>query len=76
MDVTWLCRPAPDSPALFAELIGGDGHFSVWPRRNQLRLGQRYASGSMTVRTRWTGLQVTDRLCGGLVRLVEGRVPL
>lgn len=29
----------------------------------------------MSVRTRWTGLQVTGGLAGGLVRSVEGRVP-
>ncbi|WP_189152673.1 trehalase-like domain-containing protein [Lentzea pudingi] len=74
-DVTWLCQPAPDSPALFASLLGGDGHFSVRPQRNQLPLGQQYAPGTMSVRTRWTGLQVTDSLSGGLVRSVEGRVP-
>ncbi|MEV6717818.1 trehalase-like domain-containing protein [Lentzea sp. NPDC051208] len=45
------------------------------PRRNQLPLGQRYASGTEFVRTRWTGLQVTDSSAGGLVRSVEGREP-
>ncbi|MCP2241640.1 Glucoamylase (glucan-1,4-alpha-glucosidase), GH15 family [Lentzea aerocolonigenes] len=74
-DVTWLCQPAPDSPALFAKLLGGEGHFSIRPRKDQLPLGQRYAPGCMTVQTRWTGLQVTDRLAGGLVREVDGRVP-
>lgn len=74
-DVTWLCHPAPDSPALFAALLGGSGHFSVRPQKDQLPLGQRYAPGTMTVQTRWTGLRVTDHLASALVRTVEGRVP-
>jgi hypothetical protein len=74
-DVTWLCHPAPDSPALFAALLGGSGHFSVRPQKDQLPLGQRYVPGTMTVQTRWTGLQVTDQLESALVRTVEGRVP-
>ncbi len=74
-DVTWLCHPAPDSPALFAALLGGSGHFSVRPQKHQLPLGQRYVPGTMTVQTRWTGLQVTDHLAESLVRTVEGRVP-
>ncbi|GAB2831308.1 hypothetical protein JOD27_000906 [Lentzea nigeriaca] len=74
-DVTWLCHPSPDSPALFAALLGGSGHFSVRPQKDQLPLGQRYVPGTMTVQTRWTGLQVTDHLAANLVRTVEGRVP-
>ena len=74
-DVTWLCQPAPDSPALFSRLLGGEGHFSIRPQKDQLPLGQRYASGAMTVQTRWTTLQVTDDLAGGLTRVVEGRAP-
>jgi GH15 family glucan-1,4-alpha-glucosidase len=74
-DVTWLCHPSPDSPALFDRILGGSGHFSIRPQKEQLPLGQRYAPGTMKVRTRWTGLQITDHLAGGLVREVEGRVP-
>ncbi|GAA3629134.1 hypothetical protein GCM10022267_14640 [Lentzea roselyniae] len=74
-DVTWLCHPAPDSPALFAALLGGSGHFSIRPQKDQLPLGQRYVLVAMTVQTRWTGLQVTDHLSAGLVGTVEGRVP-
>jgi GH15 family glucan-1,4-alpha-glucosidase len=74
-DVTWLCHPSPDSPALFAALLGGSGHFSVRPQKDQLPLGQRYAPGTMTVQTRWTGLRVTDHLESSLVRTVEGAAP-
>jgi trehalose-phosphatase len=62
--LTWLCHPKPDSPAIFADLVGGSpaGHFSVAPERGGLPLGQRYRTGTMTVETRWSGLTVTDWL--------------
>jgi trehalose 6-phosphate phosphatase len=62
--VTWFCHPRPDSPAVFADLLGGPdaGHFTVAPRRPALPLGQRYLPGTMTVETRWPGLMVTDYL--------------
>ncbi|HEX5542831.1 MAG TPA: trehalose-phosphatase [Micromonospora sp.] len=62
--ITWLCHPKPDSPAIFADLLGGPtaGHFSVAPARGGLPLGQRYRPGTMTVETRWSGLTVTDWL--------------
>ncbi|HEX6967746.1 MAG TPA: trehalose-phosphatase [Micromonosporaceae bacterium] len=62
--ITWLCHPKPDSPAIFAELLGGStaGYFSVAPARGGLPLGQRYRPGTMTVETRWSGLTVTDWL--------------
>jgi len=62
--LTWLCHPRPDSPAIFADLLGGSpaGHFTIGPDRNGLPLGQRYRPGTMTVETRWSGLTVTDWL--------------
>ncbi|SDZ41403.1 trehalose 6-phosphatase [Micromonospora pattaloongensis] len=62
--VTWLSHPKPDSPAVFADLLGGGpaGHFTVTPDRGGLPLGQRYRPGTMTVETRWSGLTVTDWL--------------
>jgi len=74
-DVTWLCHPEPDSPALFAALLGGAGHFSIRPQKHQPSLGQQYVPGTMTLQTRWAGLRVTDSLGAGLVRAVDGRVP-
>ena len=68
--VTWLCHPRPDSPAIFADLLGDDsaGYFSVAPapdgRPTRCRSGQRYRPGTMTVETRWSGLTVTDWLDG------------
>ncbi|MFC7548858.1 trehalose-phosphatase [Plantactinospora sp. GCM10030261] len=62
--VTWLCHPKPDSPAIFADLLGGNpaGHFSVAPERGGIPLGQRYRTNTMTLETRWSGLTVTDWL--------------
>ncbi|GIG91940.1 trehalose-phosphatase [Plantactinospora endophytica] len=62
--LSWLCHPKPDSPAIFADLVGGHpaGFFSIAPERGGLPLGQRYRPGTMTVETRWSGLTVTDWL--------------
>jgi trehalose-phosphatase len=67
--VTWLCHPRPDSPAIFADLLGdaSAGYFSVGPQRHlpgadSMPLGQRYRPATMTVETRWSGLTVTDWL--------------
>ena len=47
--VTWLCHPRPDSPAVFADLLGGDsaGHFSVAPAP---RGGDRAAGPALPAR--------------------------
>jgi len=85
--VTWLCHPRPDSPAIFADLLGdaSAGYFSVAPARggpDGVRpLGQRYRPGSMSVETRWAGLTVTDWLDGTapdnvFVRVLSGSVPV
>ncbi|GAA1237646.1 trehalose-phosphatase [Prauserella halophila] len=60
--LTWLAHPGPDSAAVFADLLGGDGagHFTIAPHRGGLPLGQRYLPGTMTVETRWSRLLVTD----------------
>ncbi len=62
--LTWMCHPGPDAPAVFADLLGGQGagHFSISPHRNGLPLGQRYLPNTMTVETRWSRLLVTDYL--------------
>ncbi|WP_434219651.1 trehalose-phosphatase [Amycolatopsis nalaikhensis] len=79
--LTWLCHPGPDAPAVFADLLGGEGagHFSIKPHRNGLPLGQRYLPNTMTVETRWSRLLVTDYLepespqhRTDLVRVVSG----
>ncbi|MFF1674377.1 glycoside hydrolase family 15 protein, partial [Nocardiopsis flavescens] len=77
----WLCHPEPDSPALFAELLGGRsaGVFSIAPEHRGLPLGQRYERDTMTVRTRFSRLEVIDYLAEpavagrtDLVRVVTG----
>lgn len=62
--VTWLCAPAPDSPALFADLLGGPeaGAMTVGPGHGGRPIGQRYLPDTMTVETRWAGLTVLDEL--------------
>ncbi len=62
--VCWQCHPSPASAPVFADLLGGRpaGHFSIRPQRDSLPLGQRYLPGTMTLETRWPGLQVTDYL--------------
>ncbi|WP_028462669.1 trehalose-phosphatase [Nocardia sp. 348MFTsu5.1] len=67
-NICWMCHPEPDSAALFAGLLGTDeaGEFSIGPAveggKRPLPLSQRYIDGTMTVRTRWAGLEVTDYL--------------
>ncbi|WP_040702611.1 trehalase-like domain-containing protein, partial [Nocardiopsis ganjiahuensis] len=60
----WFCHPEPDSNALFAEVLGGPraGVFTIAPAHGRMPLGQRYLPGTMTVRTRWSRLSVTDYL--------------
>jgi trehalose 6-phosphate phosphatase len=85
--IVWLCMPRHDSPALFAELLGGPaaGHFSVSAADGAEPSQQKYIAGSMVVQTRWPAFTVTDFLdCSGgrptqragrsdLVRVIEGR---
>ncbi|WP_020496215.1 trehalose-phosphatase [Sciscionella marina] len=79
--VCWMCHPDPDSPAVFADLLGGSsaGHFTVRPEHEGLPLGQRYLPGTMTTETRWSRLLVTDYLDHNtgqhrtdLIRVVSG----
>lgn len=84
--ITWLCAPRADSPAIFAELVGGPsaGYFSVGPRDRTLEAGQRYLREANTLETKWGGLTVTDYMdCSGarpsqragrtdLVRVISG----
>lgn len=80
----WFCHPEPDSNALFAEVLGGRqaGVFAIAPEHGGRPLGQRYLPGTMTVRTRWSRLEVTDYLAHGtpqgrtdLVRVISGVTP-
>lgn len=84
--ITWLCAPRADSPAIFAELVGGPsaGYFVVGPTDSTLEAGQRYMRETNTLETKWGGLTVTDYMdCSGarptqragrtdLVRVISG----
>ena len=87
--ITWMCHPTPDSPAVFADLLGGDlaGHLTVAPIAGGNPLSHRYEPDSLIATTRWAGMEVVDYLdCSGrgsdahggsqLVRAVSSRVPM
>lgn len=62
--VSWYCAPRLDSPALFADLLGGPaaGHFSISPAQGGKALGQRYLDGTLLLETRFEGFRVLDYL--------------
>ncbi|MGI9622671.1 MAG: trehalose-phosphatase [Acidimicrobiales bacterium] len=85
--VTWMCHPRADSPAVFAELVGGPhaGYFSVRPVGDAPPLSQRYLAETLILETRWADLVVTDYLDTSfgrsstpagrtdMIRVLEGR---
>jgi len=85
--VVWACLPRLDSPATFAELLGGPtaGYFEVKSADAAQPQRQRYVTDTFVLETQWPGLTVTDYLdCGGgrafqragrtdLVRVISGR---
>jgi trehalose 6-phosphate phosphatase len=88
--IEWMCAPDPDSPALFAALLGDatSGHFSVSAAHGEPPLSSTYVPGTMMARTRWAGVSVVDYLDGGpglepidsssvrLVRVISGKEPV
>lgn len=85
-----MCLPRFDSPAVFAELLGGPaaGFFAVGPAGGAHATSQAYEGDTFTLRSRWPGLALVDYLdCGGgrayqragrtdLVRVLEGHGPI
>jgi alpha,alpha-trehalase len=58
--LAWLCVPRWDSPAVFAQLLGGGGRYRVSPADAWHVWGGYYESGSLIWRSRWTGSSVTE----------------
>src|SRR4051812_23396801 len=50
--ISWLCFPRWDSPAVFAELLGGQGAYAVTPAGRSV-WGGYYEPGSLIWRNRW-----------------------
>lgn len=85
--ISWLCTPRIDSPAIFADLLGGPaaGHFTIAAADGSEPVDQRYEYNSLVLKTRWKHFTVTDFLdCSAgrpgqragrcdLVRVIEGR---
>ena len=81
--VDWLCLPRFDSAALFAALLGDDGHgrWRIAPAEQHYRVHRRYLGDSMVLETTFetaTGVcrlldgMLLDRPGAALVRIVEG----
>ena len=95
--VCWMPHPLPHSASVFSEILGSSsaGYFSVGPaaqaadmenRADAARtrpLTQRYRDDTMTVVTRWAGLEVSDYLAPVpddsqdtvLIRVLTGTAP-
>ena len=52
-DVSWLCAPMWDSPAVLANLVGGRGCYLISPADTYV-WGGYYEPGSLIWRSRWT----------------------
>lgn len=88
--VVWMCIPRIDSPALFAEILGGPnaGFFQVRSADGDVPLRQFYVDNSFLLKTEWRSLTVTDYLdCSAgrpfqragrtdLIRKIEGTGPV
>lgn len=78
--VVWMCLPRIDSPALFAELLGGPtaGYFAIKSADGEPPRSQRYDDDSLTLITEWPNFRVIDYLdCSrGLPRHRAGRTDL
>ncbi len=82
--INWLCHPRPDSPAAFAELVGGphSGFWAVRPKSGGEPLTQRYLRATHLLETRWAGMTLLDFLDASradqpaghssLLRMLEG----
>ncbi|MEO0650110.1 MAG: trehalose-phosphatase [Planctomycetota bacterium] len=62
--INWFCAPRADSPALFAELLGGAnaGYFAVEPYDGGAPLSQHYEAETLALRTAWRHFSTVDYL--------------
>jgi GH15 family glucan-1,4-alpha-glucosidase len=51
-EIVWMCAPTWHSPAVFAGLLGGEGHMSVSPVATHV-WGGHYEPGTLIWRSRW-----------------------
>ena len=84
--ITWMGAPRIDSPAIFAELLGGPiaGRFGISPVDEQAEPTQEYLGDTFHLKTSWPSVTVTDYMdCSGgrtiqrpgrtdIVRVIEG----
>lgn len=84
--ITWMGAPRIDSPAIFAELLGGPiaGRFGITPIDETAAPTQEYAGDTFHLKTTWPTVTVTDYMdCSGgrtiqrpgrtdIVRVIEG----
>nr|WP_203855538.1 glycoside hydrolase family 15 protein [Plantactinospora mayteni] len=54
-NVSWLCAPHWDSPAVFSSLLGGAGRYSVVPTDPRFVWGGYYEADSLIWTSRWVG---------------------
>ncbi|MDP2287274.1 MAG: bifunctional alpha,alpha-trehalose-phosphate synthase (UDP-forming)/trehalose-phosphatase [Actinomycetota bacterium] len=84
--IDWFCAPEPDSPAIFAALLGdtSSGFFSIMPAGERRLLAQSYQRHSLSVQTRWAGLTIADFMPvaaisspspAAIIRRLSGSVP-
>jgi trehalose-phosphatase len=85
--IVWYCAPRIDSPALFAELVGGPaaGFFAIRSADGARPTKQSYMGNTFHLRTEWPTFTVTDFMdCSGgrpfqragrtdLIRFIEGK---
>ncbi len=57
-DVSWLCAPRWDSPAVISHLVGGDGVYAVTPT-DTFVWGGYYEPNSLIWRSRWVTTSTT-----------------
>ena len=51
-DISWMCAPGWDSPAVLSHLVGGDGLYALTPT-DTFVWGGSYEPGSLIWRSRW-----------------------